>query len=213
MVECTAVGAPPPPAQGQQQRHLLQLAAIAAEEKVKTEEKYVKKHPKKEEDKTPSVQNPVVPWGEIDLGTVIKVKGRINAWWSVLQVEAIKVEVLRGMDKEVRAWDEVREFRESVLGRPWVVSREEEEKCRRGMEKELRRAKRRPGKEGKGKVKRDGGEKEGKRKDLERVKRLDGGGKRRKELESERLVEKKKVVYPSMAVRKAAAGKYDALGI
>ncbi|KUJ21741.1 uncharacterized protein LY89DRAFT_681158 [Mollisia scopiformis] len=173
----------------------------------------------KKEDSTPSTENPVVPWAEIDVGTVIKVKGRVNMWWKEFQVEGVKIEVVRGLDAEVRAWDEVREFRETVLGVPWVVGKEEEERCRKVRERELRRAKKRP-REEKGKARVEerkdkvqrGGEVR-KRKDLERVQKLDGVVKRRKDTEGESLGSKNKINYPSMAVRKAAAGKYDALGI
>jgi hypothetical protein len=155
----------------------------------------------------PSVQEPIVPWAEMDVGTVVKVKGRIGDFWKQKQVEVVKVEVLKSTDQEVKCWNEVMDFRRDVLGSLWVVTKEEEEKCRRIRERELR---------GKGKGKRGGGgkdeeEKEDarrKRKEMERKEEV----KRRKEREGV-LKARNKVNIPSLAVGRVAAGKYDALGI
>ncbi|KAE8444067.1 hypothetical protein EG329_000935 [Mollisiaceae sp. DMI_Dod_QoI] len=247
-VECTAVAPPRPIETVNIPKHLGQLAAIEAQIVNAEEKKRGKGKEKaegKDEKKTPSVLDPVVPWEEIDIGTIVKVKGRINNWWNQLQIEAIKIEILKGLDAEVKCWNEIREFRESVLEKPWVVTQEEEESCRKVRERELRRAKKRAREErGKDKENRDKGyterrEKEDdrsgerkdghlvergvdrdghageakKRKDLERVQKLDGVVKRRKETDGENLGSKNKINYPSWAVRKAAAGKYDALGI
>lgn len=252
-VECTAAAAPPRLVEtANVPKHLNQLAALEAqivkaegENGMKGKEKVEGNDKKADEKKTPSVQDPIVPWEDIDIGTILKVKGRINNWWSQLQIEAVKVEILKGLDAEVKCWNEIREFRESVLEKPWMVTQKEEESCRKVRERELRRARKRAREErGKGKEKRDKGyterrEKEAerigerkdrhlvekgvkmvehdveikKRKDLERVQKLDGVVKRRKETDGESLGSKNKINYPLLAVRKAAAGKYDALGI
>ncbi|KAH8765842.1 hypothetical protein BGZ57DRAFT_767529 [Hyaloscypha finlandica] len=161
-------------------------------------------------DKTaPSVQEPIVPWDLMDVGTVIKVKGRIGDFWKQRQVEVVKVEVLWSTDQEVKCWNEVMDFRRDVLGKHWVVSRAEEEKCRRARERELR-----------GKGKRDKGkDREEKRKEerdevrrKKEIERREEEAKRRKE-RNEAMNAQNKVNYPSLAARRAAAGKYDALGI
>ncbi|KAH8668098.1 hypothetical protein BGZ60DRAFT_528436 [Tricladium varicosporioides] len=79
----------------------------------------------------PSVTNPNIPWDEVDVGTVIKVKGGISNFWDQKRVEVIKIEVLKSTDQEVRCWDEVVKFRREVLDCPWVVTPEMEERCRR----------------------------------------------------------------------------------
>lgn len=257
-VECTAVAPPDAPSPiPSVPKHLNQLAAIEAHvAKFGQEENGKgsgnvnavvvrdKSDGNEGEKKTPSVQDPVVPWEEIDVGSIVKIKGRIGRnWLEQMQVEIIKVEVMKGLDAEVKAWNEIREFRNNVLEKPWVVSNEEEEKCRKIKERELRKAQKRAREEkGKGKHKKSTEQREKeheragertdkhlgqrslkrdeyysgdikKRKDLERVQKLDGVVKRRKEMDGESLGSKNKINYPSLAVRKAAAGKYDALGI
>ena len=169
----------------------------------------------------PSVQEPVVPWADMDVGTVVKVKGRVSEYWKQKQIEVVKVEVMRCTDQEVRCWDEVMNFRRDVLSKLWVVGKEEEEKCRRGRERELRRAakERGKGKDWKGKNRMVGEddskrnrEREDAMKKRKELERKEEEAKRRKE-KMEVLKAKNKVDYPSLAVRRAAAGKYDALGI
>ncbi|KAH6680303.1 hypothetical protein B0J14DRAFT_262465 [Halenospora varia] len=79
----------------------------------------------------PSVTNPNIPWDEVDVGTVVKVKGGISNFRDQKQVEVIKIEVLRSTDQEVKCWDEVVKFKREVLDVPWVVTPEQEERCRR----------------------------------------------------------------------------------
>jgi hypothetical protein len=166
--------------------------------------------------KEPSVEDPNVPWEEIDVGIVVKVKGRVGRnWMGVMQVEVIKVEVLGCTDMEVRCWNEIMAFRRDVLGKPWVVEKEEEEKCLRRRERELRHLR----KEGKSKKGREesGLEKDEvrrKRKELERKEKHDEEAKRQKQKEiqqeeetNQRFNARNKKNYPSLAVRRAAAGK------
>jgi hypothetical protein len=79
----------------------------------------------------PSVTDPNVPWDEMDVGVVVKIKGGINTFRDQKQVEIIKVEILKSTDQEVRCWNEVLEFRKEVLRVPWVLTKEQEDKCRR----------------------------------------------------------------------------------
>ncbi|KAI6708494.1 hypothetical protein JHW43_008990 [Diplocarpon mali] len=88
---------------------------------------------------TPSVQLPAVPWQHIDVGTVVKVKGRVGEWWGTVQIEVVKMDVMRGVDEEVRCWDEVLAFRRGVVGRAWVVGEEMEARLRREREREQER--------------------------------------------------------------------------
>jgi hypothetical protein len=148
----------------------------------------------------PSVQEPNVPWAEMDVGAVVKVKGRVGEFREQKQVEVVKVEVLRCTDEEVRCWNEVMDFRRNVLGKAWVVPKEQEEKCRRVRERELRGM-------GKGekveKRKEERGEAKRKRTEMERKKEDFG---RRKEREGI-LKASNKANNPSLAARRTAAGK------
>lgn len=151
-VECVCVAPSPPPKAETMAMpaHLNQIALLnqAVNSGMKKEnEKEGNKVKGFEEKKTaPSVQEPNVPWTEMDVGVVVKVKGRVGEFWQQKQVEVVKVEVLRSTDAEVRCWNEVMDFRRDVLGKPWLISEEEEERCRRARERELRHA--RKGKRG-----------------------------------------------------------------
>jgi endo-1,3(4)-beta-glucanase len=118
---------------------------------------------------------------------------------------------------EVRCWNEVMAFRRDVLGKPWAVEKEDEEKCLRRRERELRH-RRKDGKSKKSEMDKD--EVRRKRKEFERKERHDEEVKRQKqkEIQDEEETNRKfnarnKKNYPSLAVRRAATGKYDALGI
>ncbi|KAE9370315.1 hypothetical protein N431DRAFT_411518 [Stipitochalara longipes BDJ] len=214
-VECVCVAPTPAPKVETigVPKHLDQITAIKQQHQATTSSTDTRKGIGKVEENrkvgektAPSVQEPIVPWAEMDVGTVVKVKGRVGDYWKQKQVEVVKVEVLRSTDAEVKCWNEVMDFRRDVLGKEWIVSREEEEKCRRAREKELRgkRKGRRAGDQGK-----DREEARRKRKELERKEEDVTRMKERDDL----LKAKNKVNYPSLAVRRAAAGKYDALGI
>ncbi|KAI1000755.1 hypothetical protein K3495_g7442 [Podosphaera aphanis] len=83
----------------------------------------------------PSVRTPCVPWAELQIGSVVKIKGRAIAWWAERRVEIVKAEVLRCTELEVKCWDEVREFRRDTLSRPWQLTHDEQRQCRRRKEK------------------------------------------------------------------------------
>ena len=188
--------------------HLNQLAAIHQASTSASETKKVTGIGEKEKT-APSVQDPIVPWAEMDVGVVVKVKGRVGDYWKQIQVEVVKVEVLRSTDMEVKCWNEIMEFKRDVLGKAWVVTKAEEEKCLKLRNRELRGKGKGIGKNKDEKRKEEREEAKRKRKEMER---REEDAKRRKERE-ETLRAKNKVNYPSLAVRRAAAGRYDALGI
>ncbi|KAL5328807.1 hypothetical protein ACEPPN_002315 [Leptodophora sp. 'Broadleaf-Isolate-01'] len=222
-IECTAIAPPPPPTTDAPTLppHLNQIASLMhvhtttkkpADDKTKGDGK-MSGLKGKEGKVVPSVLSPAVPWEEVDVGTVVKVKGRVNNYWNTIQLEVIKIEVLRCTDQEVRCWNEVAAFKREVVNRPWVVSEEEEERCRKARERELRHAR-------KGRVERKGGENSAaaeerrKRKEVERREEEEEAKRRKTKEEEKKLKARAKMnSYPSMAVLKAAKGKYDALGI
>jgi endo-1,3(4)-beta-glucanase len=176
---------------------------------------------------TPSITEPLVPWDDLDVGVVVKIKGKPGQFRDMKQIEIVKAEVIRSTQQEVRCWDEVFAFRKEVLDVPWVVGKEEEEKLRRKAVKE-KQFSRTKGKDGRRKEESRKKRKEAemreerhdeskKRKEAEMKEKLEENKKRRKEKEAGGLKARNKVNCPSLAARKLAAekvkGKYDALGI
>jgi hypothetical protein len=219
-IECTCP-APPPPSMAIP-AHLDQGAGV---ESIRSTTQNRKPAPGNQAS-TPSVESPLVPWEEMDVGVVVKIKGKPNTFRDVKQVDIIKVEVMRSTEQEVRCWNEVVKFRKEVLTVPWVVSQEAEDKFRRRAEREKlykngSRTNKRSnmdkryerdeskgkdmnvGKRRRGDESDDGGEKKGKH-ELK---------KRKHDKEEEGLKPENKANYPSLAARRRLAGKYDALGI
>jgi hypothetical protein len=175
---------------------------------------------------TPSVEAPLIPWEEIDVGVVVKIKGKPNTFRHVKQVNIIKVEVMRSTEQEVRCWNEILAFRKEVLRVPWVISQEAEDKFRRRAERE-KQYKNSFKKYGRSKAEKIGevsGDK-GKDGNVER-RRMDGASDnslektvkherkmQKHEREDAGLNQENKANYPSLTVRRQLAGKYDALGI
>ncbi|RFU31654.1 hypothetical protein B7463_g4680, partial [Scytalidium lignicola] len=84
--------------------------------------------------------DPNLPLESIDIGTVVKVKGGISMFWGQKRIEIKRVQILGSTDEEVRCWDEVGVFLRDVVGRAWILSEEEQRKCRRRWEREQRKA-------------------------------------------------------------------------
>lgn len=72
----------------------------------------------------------------VEIGRVVKVKGGIREFRGVRQVAMKAVAVLGDTRAEVGAWREGVRFRTEVLGEAWVVTGEEERKCREEAEGE-----------------------------------------------------------------------------
>ena len=170
----------------------------------------------------PSVETPLVPWDDVDIGVVVKVKGKVGKDWGQKRIEIIQIEVIRSTDHEVRCWNEVLAFRKDILRNPWVVSEEEEEQCRKlatrekqwkGAERKDKEAKtrKRSTEEGRGRQ-HEADEHRRKRRGKD-TQNIEHKGKRLKDRDGEGLNPKNKINYPSLTVRRRAAGKYDALGI
>lgn len=72
----------------------------------------------------------------VDIGKVVKVKGGIREFRGVRQLAMKAISILGDTRAEVGAWREGVRFREDVLRVPWVVTREEEKRCREEAEGE-----------------------------------------------------------------------------
>lgn len=179
----------------------------------------VKADTKQAQPSTPSVTAPLVPWDDLEVGVVVKIKGKPGQFREVKQVEIVKAEVLRGTQQEVKCWGEVLTFRKEVLNIPWVVKIEDEEKLRRkaAREEQFPRKRMKDGKRKEFEIKEKHQEKRKRTKETGMKERLEESKEREKEKEGQGLKAGNKVNYPSLAARKkileAAKGKYDALGI
>lgn len=66
----------------------------------------------------------------IDVGCVVKVKGRIGLFRDMRQIQLERVQVVQDTNVEVRFWDERMRLKREVLERPWCVSEEEQSRLR-----------------------------------------------------------------------------------
>jgi len=169
----------------------------------------------KDNEGPPSTEKPSVP-ADLDIGAVVKIKGKPSVFRDMNQIAIIKAEIIHGTETEVRCWNEVMAWKNGVLTQVWEVSEEQEDQCRR---KALR--------------KRKGESQEGRRrrKEAERLKRNEASKnvqpgvetqsmRRRRESEKDTVKgnvgdkdEDGRVQYPSLAARRMLKGKFDALGI
>ncbi|KFZ14102.1 hypothetical protein V502_06255 [Pseudogymnoascus sp. VKM F-4520 (FW-2644)] len=168
----------------------------------------------------------------VDVGKVVKVKGGIREFRGVRQVAMKAIAVLGDTRAEVGAWREGVRFREEVLRVPWVVTGEEERRCREEAEGEKwrveeeerrkrrreRRAKREKEGDGGGKEKRSRVEKE-KAEAIAEAKAEEDTAiiKARSEKEKKAMEEREKArraraIQRLVRSRPEEAGKYAALG-
>ncbi|ROT36609.1 hypothetical protein SODALDRAFT_352553 [Sodiomyces alkalinus F11] len=92
----------------------------------------------------------------VDVGSVVDVKGSVALFRDEKTVKIEKVRVLRSTEEEVALWERRAAFRRDVLSKPWVLTEKQVRRCRReaeGMdewnrkreEREKKRAERRGG--------------------------------------------------------------------
>lgn len=62
---------------------------------------------------------------EIDVGTVVDVKGRIKLFRGRKQLKIQKAQCVRSTAQEVQFWNKLQDFRRDVLSRPWLLDRRE----------------------------------------------------------------------------------------
>ncbi|KAI9806033.1 MAG: hypothetical protein M1833_004440 [Piccolia ochrophora] len=71
----------------------------------------------------------------VDVGTVVKVKGRLGEFRGALQVDMKRISIVKETNDEVVAWAEQTAFWMGTLSTPWTISTKEQE----GLLKEIRR--------------------------------------------------------------------------
>ncbi|CAK7565506.1 MAG: endo-1,3-beta glucanase [Sporothrix epigloea] len=64
-------------------------------------------------------------------GIVVDVKGELRIFRDTLQIQVVKLTVLRGTQQELRFWAKLQEFAASTLHRPWVLDRQTVRKYRK----------------------------------------------------------------------------------
>jgi Telomere regulation protein Stn1 len=170
----------------------------------------------------------------IDVGSVVKIKGTIVVFREQMKVRLKAITVIRDTNAEVKCWNETVVFRREVLANPWVVTKRQERKCREDedteakvkREEESRRkrmAMRKLGKERETSGKRDGGRDKLKENRSTTDGKINKGKEKGNEAEEKARQQKGKggqgldpenrVNYPSRAVRIREAGRFDALGL
>ncbi|KAJ4393204.1 hypothetical protein N0V93_002412 [Gnomoniopsis smithogilvyi] len=72
---------------------------------------------------------------EVDVGTVIDVKGGLSLFRGNKQIKILKATILRSTEQEVAFWEKVRKFRRDVLEKPWQLTDKEVRRCRKEEER------------------------------------------------------------------------------
>lgn len=71
------------------------------------------------------------PAPELDVGMVVDVKGTIRIFREQKQINMVRFQHIRSTNREVQLWNKMREFRATVLGKPWALRPKEVRRCRR----------------------------------------------------------------------------------
>lgn len=119
----------------------------------------------------------------IDVGSVVKIKGIISVFRDVRQIAMKIIHTIPDTAAEVVEWQARNAFYKDVLGKPWLVSEEQEKKCLKDAEREKWREEEKR----KRRIRKDETEEERKvRKKRERREKREQEAKQAKELEEEK---------------------------
>lgn len=82
-----------------------------------------------------------------DIGTVIKAKGTLDTFRNTRQLKLERIWTVKDTNEEAKAWSETASWKQDVLAKPWVISREKrgeiDEEIRQNELKERERSKKR----------------------------------------------------------------------
>lgn len=73
---------------------------------------------------------------DVDVGTVVDVKGGLALFRGNKQIKIEKMTVLRSTDEEVVLWEKARQFRGDVLDKPWNLTDRQVRRCRKEAERQ-----------------------------------------------------------------------------
>ncbi|KAJ2898013.1 Protein stn1 [Zalerion maritima] len=71
---------------------------------------------------------------EVDVGTILDIKGTISVFWE-RQITAVRMVILRTTEQEVDVWEKRNQFYEETLLKPWVLDPRVVEKLKRRAER------------------------------------------------------------------------------
>ncbi|KAI0113186.1 hypothetical protein F4814DRAFT_420855 [Daldinia grandis] len=71
------------------------------------------------------------PYSEIDIGMVVEVKGSTKVFREQKQIKVQKLQRVGSTNQEVQFWNKIRNFREDVLSKPWVLEKKEVRRCKK----------------------------------------------------------------------------------
>ncbi|KAK2599248.1 hypothetical protein N8I77_011018 [Diaporthe amygdali] len=73
---------------------------------------------------------------DVDVGTVVDLKGGLTLFRGNKQVKIEKMTILRSTDEEVALWEKATQFRVDVLDKPWKLTEREIRRCRKEAERQ-----------------------------------------------------------------------------
>ncbi|KAI1118282.1 hypothetical protein F5Y14DRAFT_258324 [Nemania sp. NC0429] len=155
----------------------------------------------------------IPPPADIDVGTVLDVKGTVKLFRGQRQITIWKLTRVLSTNQEVLFWDKIRDLRRDVLSKPWVLKDREVRRCRKLQQAEADESGSKKRKKTAGGLARDSSE--GRRSSAE-GKSAPGVGSRSKNSLGTTLAKAAKVQHTTRAGSSRSAGdggKYDALGL
>ncbi|KAL8920109.1 MAG: hypothetical protein Q9208_006462 [Pyrenodesmia sp. 3 TL-2023] len=162
---------------------------------------------------------------DIDIGSIVKLKGGIGEFWGEKQVTLERISLVRTTNEEASAWVENATFYKDILNKPWIVSERKQQEARieaEGVkrEREARRDRKRRKKAFEEKEERKA------RREQERGRREKSGrgdGEKKRETGEVKSTSRKHAVVKTsrlhrdtgvnQIVRPAVSGKFNALGL
>lgn len=135
---------------------------------------------------------------EIDVGTVVDVKGRVKLFRDRKQIKIQKAQCVGSTAQEVQFWGKIQDFRRDVLSRPWLLDRRD---VRRAKKQHLADV--------------DAEERRRRRKERDDLLRRDEATRRREKVNGHSttdLVHRQSPTKPKGG-RAYGEGQYDALGL
>ncbi|KAI0813137.1 hypothetical protein GGR55DRAFT_599098 [Xylaria sp. FL0064] len=82
-----------------------------------------------------NVPAPLIP-KDIDIGTVLDVKGSVKLFRGQRQIKIQKAKRVLSTTQEALFWDKTRDFRRDTLSQPWILKDKEVRRCRRMQQAE-----------------------------------------------------------------------------
>ncbi|KAI8218043.1 DnaJ-like protein subfamily C member 9 [Colletotrichum sp. SAR 10_77] len=71
---------------------------------------------------------------DVDVGSVLDIKGGLTTFREEMQIKIDKVKVLRSTEQEVALWERRTRFRDEVLLEPWLLTDKQIRRCKRQQE-------------------------------------------------------------------------------